>query len=114
MQIGHVAVTFARVVNKEPCTITKALGCACIICGVLVVLVTNGLLPHEDVSGLARLESDLIETPYLALTGLILCVIALALGAFATRATHNSKAIAVDDRTQKAQHKLARSWTEGS
>ena len=88
------AVTFARVVNKEPCTITKALGCACIICGVLVVLVTNGLLPHEDVSGLARLESDLIETPYLALTGLILCVIALALGAFATRATHNSKAIA--------------------
>ena len=88
------AVTFARVVNKEPCTITKALGCTCIICGVLVVLVTNGLLPHDEVYGLSRLESDLIETPYLALTGLVLCAIALALGAFATRARHGSKAIA--------------------
>ena len=62
--------------------------------GILIVLITDGLVPHQDVTDLAQLKNDLKNTPFLVLTGLILALIGAALASYLTRKIHKRKNIA--------------------
>ena len=89
--LAHLAPALLRV---QPCTLFRALGCAMIMFGILIVLVTDGLVPHQDVTDLATLQRDMMNVPFALLTAAVLCLCLASVTAFATRKVHKRREIA--------------------
>ena len=80
--------------RAQPCTLFRALGCAMIIFGILIVLVTDGLVPHQDVTDLSTLQRDMMNVPFALLTAGVLCLCLASVAAFATRKLHKRRELA--------------------